>query len=117
MDFYIKTFGDPSHNPTKLQTSAEVSQLITQLETLIFTKKGEVLGNPNFGLDLEKYIYTLQYNPNMLRGEVEKEIYNNIPLAEKYNVQVDVETADLHSSVVMYIDIIIDSTYQIRLEV
>lgn len=117
MDFYIKTFGDPNHDPRRLDLSSEISQLITQLETLFFTKRGEVLGNLNFGLDLEKYIYTLQYNPSMLRSEVETQIYNYIPLAKKYNVQVDVDMADLHSSVVMYIDVTIDSTYQIRLEV
>lgn len=114
MEFYIKTFGDPNHDPLKLHSASEVSQLITQLETLFFTKKGEVLGNPDFGLDLEKYIFTLQYNTVMLRGEIEKEIYKYVPLARKFNVIVNVEMSELHSSSIMFVDVSIDNTYKLQ---
>lgn len=115
MDFYIKTFGDPNYDPNKIQSSSEVAQLITQLETLLFTKKGEVLGNYDFGIDLEKFIFTLQYNTGMIKAEIEKEIYKYVPLAKKYNTKVDVEMAELQSSSIMFVNITIDNTYQVQL--
>ena len=52
MEFYIKYIGDPNYNATQLQNNGEIEQLITQIETTLFTRKTEVLGSPGFGCNL-----------------------------------------------------------------
>ena len=62
MDFYVRTNGDPNYDPTKIHSESEVAQLIGQIETLLFTNRGEVLGEPEFGANLEDLVYSLNYN-------------------------------------------------------
>ena len=59
MDFYIKYIGDPNYNATQLQNNGEIEQLITQIETTLFTNKTDVLGSPDFGCNLEDLVYSL----------------------------------------------------------
>ena len=62
MDFYIKYIGDPNYNATQLQNNGEIEQLITQIETILFTRKTEVLGSAQFGCNLEDLVYSLNQN-------------------------------------------------------
>ena len=42
MEFYVKADGDPNFDPTSIHSESEVAVLLTQLETMLFTNKGEV---------------------------------------------------------------------------
>ena len=59
MELYIKTTGDPNFDSVEVHTRDEVKQLITQIETILFTNKGEVLGNSDFGCSLNDMLYSL----------------------------------------------------------
>ena len=43
------------------------------------------MGDPEFGANLDDYVYALRYNETMLKGVIEKQIAYYIPLAAKYN--------------------------------
>jgi phage baseplate assembly protein W len=111
MELYIKTGGDPNYNPREVQTKDEVKQLITQIETVLFTNKGEVLGDVDFGCSLNDMIYTLNANEFRLRSEIEKQIGKYCPLASKYNVEVVVSFVRGEVRDEAYIDITIDNTF------
>ena len=46
---------------------------------MIFTRRGEVLGDPSFGLDLESLIYDMNLSESALRKEVQNNIRAYIP--------------------------------------
>ena len=115
MEFYIRDIGDPHYDSTEIQTSSEISMLLTQLETLLFTRRGDVMGDPEFGANLDDYVYALRYNETMLKGVIEKQIAYYIPLAAKYNTQVEVTFTDQDTRHLLFVDIIIDSKYQLAL--
>jgi hypothetical protein len=54
MDFYIKYIGDPNYQAGVVQNVSEVEQLLAQIETVLFTRKRDVLGAPSFGCNLEE---------------------------------------------------------------
>ena len=57
MDFYIKYIGDPNYQTNVVQNNGEIEQLLTQIETTLFTRKTDVLGQPDFGCNLEDLVY------------------------------------------------------------
>jgi len=115
MEFYVKDIGEPNYQPDKIQQDDEISMLLTQIETVLFTRKGEVLGDSNFGANLEDYVYSLSYNDFMIKKTINDQLRSYVPLAKKYNVQVDAEFTHESDRHVMFIDIIVDSRIQVGL--
>jgi len=115
MEFYIKNIEDPNFNVSQLHSDEDISQLLIQIETLLFTTKGEVLGDPNFGTNLTEYVYSFRYNDYMLKKAVEDQIKSYIPLAAKYNTQVDVDFTTEMDRHLVFVSITIDSKYRVGL--
>jgi hypothetical protein len=115
MELYVKAIGDPNFDANQMQSDEEIQMMLTQIETLIFTTKGDVMGDPDFGLNIEDYIYSFRYNDTMLQGMIETNIDRYIPLANKYPVSVGVEFTQETERNLVYIDISVDNRYGIGL--
>jgi hypothetical protein len=113
MDFYVKTIGDPNYDPYKVHSESEVAQLIGQIETTLFTNRGEVLGEPDFGCNLEDLVYSLGYNEVQIQGIVNEQFKRFVPLAAKFNVEVLVSFYRGEVRDIAQIDVTIDSKYQV----
>lgn len=111
MELYIKTIGDPNYRSTEVQTNDEVQQLITQIETILFTNKGEVLGDVDFGCSLNDLLYTLNANEVAIRNEINRQISKHCPLSSKYNVKTEIVFVRGEIRDEAYIDITIDNTF------
>jgi hypothetical protein len=113
MEIYVKAGGDPNYVDTEVQVESEVEMLISQIEMVLFTRRGDVIGSPDLGCNLEDTLYTLGFNEHQLKSLIQQQVISYVPLAMKYNVKVDVvfergEVADR-----AYIDILIDNKYMI----
>ena len=51
----------------------------------------------------------------MLKGIIEKQLAYYVPLAAKYNTTVDVHFTDEDTRHLLFVDIIVDSSYQLAL--
>ena len=98
-----------------MEIDGDISEIMIQLETLLFTSKGSVLGDPDFGLNLDDYVYSFRYNDNMLVGVVSDAIDKYVPLSKKYNVDVTVDFTDEVDRHLVFISIVIDAKYQVGL--
>lgn len=113
MEFYVKEIGEPNFNPDKLQQDAELSMLMTQIETMLFTRKGDVLGDLNFGASLEDYVYELRYNDFQLKRVINEQLNTYVPLAQKYNVELEIDYAEEVDRHAVFLDITVDSRFQL----
>ena len=113
MDFYVKTLGDPNYDRAKVHTESELAQLIGQIETTLFTNRGDVLGEPNFGCNLEDLVYSLNYNEQQVQDVVKQQLKTYVPLATKYDVKTTVAFYRGEVRDIAQIDIEIDSKYQV----
>lgn len=113
MDFYVKTLGDPNYDPAKVHTESELAQLIGQIETTLFTNRGDVLGEPDFGCNLEDLVYSLNYNEQQVQDVVKQQLKTYVPLATKYDVKTTVAFYRGEVRDIAQIDIEIDSKYQV----
>lgn len=114
MDFYIKHIGDPNYQTNIVQNNGEIEQLLTQIETTLFTRKRDVLGEPGFGCNLEDLVYGLGQNEFQIRNEIEKQIANFVPLASKYSTNVDVKFFKGEVRDICYVDITVNNEYTIQ---
>ena len=75
----------------KVEMEDEAKQILQQIKVVLGTKPGEVLGSLLFGIDLEKYLFTMNYNKDeiieVLNSEIHTHIYYN---PSKWTLDVDV---------------------------
>lgn len=113
MEFYVKNIDEPNYNSNEMQLDTELELLLTQISTMLFTRKGEVLGEPNFGANLEDLVYELRYNDYQLKTVIDNQLNEYIPLASKYKVDVNIEVVDDVANHVVFLDITVDSRFQL----
>ena len=113
MELYINTAEDPNYDGNLVHIGDEIKALMTQIETILFTNKGEVLGSPYFGASLEDMIYDFQWNEQQIVAEINTQLEDYCPLADKYDVQVKVEFTKGEIRDVAMLNILIDSQYQV----
>lgn len=74
---------DPAYQEGRLEVYDDLESAIQQIRMTLFTKKGEVLGEPNFGLDVEKYLFSYNIDPFVLSKEADQQINSYVSEARK----------------------------------
>ena len=87
-DFYLRQDGDPAFRPDQLEVYDDLEFALQQIKMTLFTKKGEVLGEPDFGIDIEKYLFEFNIDPLALSREADAQIIKYVSEAKKRNISV-----------------------------
>ena len=89
-EIYCKLPTDTDYE-TKIELLDEAKQILQQIKIILGTKPGEVLGTPMFGIDLEKYLFTLDFNQDEIIKIVNTEIRQNLYYNPKnWSLDIDV---------------------------
>lgn len=91
-DFYTRTDDDPKYLNDRVEISDELESAIQQVKMTLFTKKGEVLGEPDFGIDLDGYLFEYSVNPFNLSAEATEQINKYVSEARKRQITVSPST-------------------------
>ena len=86
-DLYIRP---EEENSKILEVQDYLYAFLEQVEVLLFTEPGEVLGEPEFGIDLERYVHELSINEYDLKEKINSQIIKYCPLAGSLNYDVQV---------------------------
>lgn len=73
-DIYSRDIDSPKYSPTTLEVSDNISQLILKIENVLFTRKGDVLGAPNMGCNLDDLIFSLVLNESYIENVINTQI-------------------------------------------
>lgn len=73
-DFYTRTEDDPQFREDQVEVYDDLEACVTQVKMTLLTNKGEVLGEPNFGLQIEKYLFDFDINPFQLSDEANSQM-------------------------------------------
>lgn len=65
-DLYCKLPSDLNYQ-AKLETSDEIEMILQQIKMVLGTKPGQVLGSPNFGIDLQDYLFSYNNSPEDIK--------------------------------------------------
>lgn len=69
-----------------------VDAAIQELDLLLGTDLGELLGEQSFGANLEQYLWTLTPNVNEVKKYIQKKINNYTYWCKELNITIDVNT-------------------------
>lgn len=73
-EIYIRSDNDPYYDPRKLEFTDEMESAITQVRVILGTEKGDVLGVPNFGLNIEDYIFKTRMSAANICEELDNQL-------------------------------------------
>lgn len=106
-DFYIKFPGHPKFNDTEIIEDEIVKVIVQKIEMVLFTNKGELLGDPEFGGDLPRYLFDTNVNADFVKGELSQQFSRYIPELDDigYELNVTFSKNPVEFSDMMFIDV------------
>jgi hypothetical protein len=88
-DIYFRDQNDPKFRADKVEVTDDLEATIQQIMMTIFTRKGEVLGEPNFGLNLDNYLFEFDVDPTSLSRAAQDQIYNYVTETRKRRITIE----------------------------
>jgi len=90
IDFYIEYPTHPSYSPNRLDEDDIISVIIQKYETILFTNQGEVLGDLNFGGNLEELLFETSVSGDFVKRQLNDQIQIYIPEIVNVEYKLDV---------------------------
>ena len=92
-EIYSRDAEAPKFNSNTIEVTDELSQLILKIENVLFTRKGDVLGSPDIGCNLDDLIFSLVFNEGVIAEKIMTQItgYCLNGLSSRFGVNVQVE--------------------------
>lgn len=87
-DFYMRSEEDPNYKKGILEVSDDTEEAISQIKMTLLTEKGSVLGDPNFGLDVNRYLFDFDVDPFGLSNDANSQIDNYVSASKLKNITV-----------------------------
>jgi hypothetical protein len=87
-DFYMRTEGDPKYREDQIEVYDEIEACMNQVKMTLLTNKGEVLGEPGFGLQIERYLFDFELDPFKLSDDASAQIQDYVTESKKRNIKV-----------------------------
>jgi len=91
IDFYIGYPGHPSYRTPDIIEDDVVRVIVQKYEVIIFTNKGELLGDPNFGADLVKLLHETRISAESVEVDIKAQIADYIPEIDGLEYELSVE--------------------------
>lgn len=78
-DLVIRYDGHPKYESNRIIEDDEIEVMVQKLEMILFTTKGEVLGDLNIGVNLEYYLWQTRITSGNLKSKIAEQISSYIP--------------------------------------
>lgn len=88
-DFYMRTEDDPRFREDQLEVYDSIEACINQVKMTLLTRKGEVLGEPGFGLEVDRYLFDLELNPQELTDDAYFKVDEYVTEAKKRGIKLE----------------------------
>lgn len=79
IDFYIGYPGHPKFKSSELIEDDVIRVIVQKYEMIIFTNKGDVFGDPNFGGDLYLLLHETRLSATAIEQDIKNQIDRYIP--------------------------------------
>ena len=89
-DFYIIDSSDPTYTQGQIIEEDIINVILQKYKVILFTNKGDVMGDPNFGGDLELLLNQTKVSDVYVKDELNTQIGSYIPELINMNYTLDV---------------------------
>jgi len=90
-DLYSKFEGYPSYNDVDILEDEIVKVIVAKYEMILLTNKGDVLGDPNFGADLEFLLHQTKVSADFVKNDITEQVLTYIPEISGIDFTLDVK--------------------------
>lgn len=91
VDFYIKYKGHPTYEPNQIIEDEVLRVILAKYEMILFTNKGEVLGEPDFGGDLVRLLHETKVSAATVESDLHNQISTYITELSGINYELSVK--------------------------
>jgi len=112
VDIYIKNNEYPYFDQNEIDITDDLEIFLQQIEMIITTPKGSLIGDPDFGVDLESYIWSFNRGSSNIKQDITQQINTyiqpSLALTMNYDISVNFLRGEIWDSII--VDILIDGT-------
>lgn len=109
-DFYILTESHPKYNEYKLTENDPMRFVIQKLENLLMSNKGDVLGDPEYGCDLQYFLWKTGVPTETVKRVIYEQVNKYIPELFNFNFSASVDMYEGTVRDIMYINITVQES-------
>lgn len=89
-DLYFKAENDITYDASEIEENLDINNLLGQIKMLLFTNTGDVMGATDLGLNIDKLIFSTDYNKNIILANFKNQIRDYLRYDRSlYNVEFD----------------------------
>jgi hypothetical protein len=112
IDLYFKMDTYPYYEPNEIELNDRVELLLQEVEMILTTPKGSVLGDPDFGMSLDSYIWSTSKGSSHIKQDALTQFNTYISPEAFRDISLDVEVNFVKGEVwdTLFLDILIDGT-------
>lgn len=90
-DFYITGEGHPRFQEGEIIVEDTLRVIINKIEMCLFTNKGDFIGDPNFGCDLESFLWATNVSTDYIKSIIQEQFDIYVPELRNYNYTLNLE--------------------------
>jgi hypothetical protein len=109
-EIYIINQNEPGYDPDKIEERDSVRVLLQKIKMIMFTRKGDVLGDTNFGMSIEDLLFEFGFSANELRMAFDQQLATYVPEAASFDLRFDVNFVPGTVRDLAYIDIYVNGS-------
>jgi hypothetical protein len=87
-DFYMRTPDDPKYRADQVEITDDLEATLQGIRMTLFTNRGEVLGDPDFGVSLNNYLFEFSVDPFSVAREAADQINRYVGETRKRKIEV-----------------------------
>lgn len=113
-------FRDPSDSKfiyNSVESYSELELVLNKVRMILLTKKGEVLGEPELGLDLEDMLFDFTLDEYKLRQSFYAQVQKYITESNKYDIDLNISSGSDGVQTLIYLYITIDNVPYLQFEI
>jgi hypothetical protein len=109
-EIYCRNNEDPGYNPVALETNSALEALLTKIRMILFTRRGEVMGAFEMGMNLEDMLFKFNFDEVKIQGEFSTQLYKFVPESSSFRVDLKVNFVPGTVRDIAYLNIYVDGT-------
>lgn len=93
-EIYIRDEKDPYFEPGVIDYSNEMENIVSQVKMILGTRKGQVLGDYDFGVDLEYMVFNTRVAASQVKEKIEDQISQYVKKSKNVRIECEVNFGD-----------------------
>jgi phage baseplate assembly protein W len=106
-DLNIRYVGHPKYNSKRIVEDRTLEIIIQKLEMLLYTNKGDVFGDPEFGTNLEYLLWSTNVPVEKIKNEIQTQINKYVSELNTYQYKLSVNLFEGTVRDILFINITI----------